>query len=474
MCPSFHRMWSAPSSGLRCELVDSFGKLKPGVSTVWMQQLQWSRIKSGGDGSNKEDDLRQKREGTLIQLLDEFEPVQKLNIRHQFHIEQSRSAEGDFSRNSIPGMVDCKSDYSENGSLEKPKQLQSEYWVIIYYTLLISITSFLVSGVWRERESVLPIGADVTVEPEDYELPADGKIEAVKGSFWARVMVATDSSGDAIEYTEGADVEYMVRTFDALDDGPSLKIRRSRLRHRKRHRIAFLQITNDKKHDFWLSSAFANRRLQFFQKWQESGRAAAIEWARNDGAESARKAAEAAASQANATAADPTVLTEAAAAAAAAANGAELSDPKVRAAADIAAAARHSLRKSCLPRPRLPPKSQPTEAQFAEWLQKLEPEKFSAWLEDTDNATHFKSKEMLYYWSTRMEAIEFLRMVWVEFGCPGHGKGPWDGLGAMVKNKVSRDLTNAQVKGPASAPVHAPIMPRRIAFTRSGCFACRC
>jgi hypothetical protein len=31
-------------------------------------------------------------------------------------------------------------------------------------------------------------------------------------------------------------------------------------------------------------------------------------------------------------------------------------------------------------------------------------------------------------------------MVWVEFGCPGHGKGPWDGLGAMVKTKVTLDI----------------------------------
>jgi hypothetical protein len=28
-------------------------------------------------------------------------------------------------------------------------------------------------------------------------------------------------------------------------------------------------------------------------------------------------------------------------------------------------------------------------------------------------------------------------VVWVEFGCPGHGKGPWDSLGAMVNTKVT-------------------------------------
>lgn len=207
----FSLIWSR---GLRPKLVDSYGKLKPDVSPIWMQWVQWSRIKSGGDGSNKEDDLRQTREGAIIQLLDEFEPVQKHHIRHSFHIEQSKAAEGEYSRNCIPGMIDCKSDYSENGSLEKAKQLQSEYWIIIYYTLLISIASFLVSAAWRERSSVLPIGAEVTVEPVGYEPPADGSIEAVDGSFWARVEKSTDAQGRPIDYIEGGDVEYTVRSFE--------------------------------------------------------------------------------------------------------------------------------------------------------------------------------------------------------------------------------------------------------------------
>ena len=33
-------------------------------------------------------------------------------------------------------------------------------------------------------------------------------------------------------------------------------------------------------------------------------------------------------------------------------------------------------------------------------------------------------------------------MVWVYFGCPGHGKGPWDRFGAVVKQKTSRDIKN--------------------------------
>ena len=35
-------------------------------------------------------------------------------------------------------------------------------------------------------------------------------------------------------------------------------------------------------------------------------------------------------------------------------------------------------------------------------------------------------------------------MVWVEFGRPGHGKGPWDGLGVMVKSKVTLDIMHGK------------------------------
>lgn len=38
-----------------------------------------------------------------------------------------------------------------------------------------------------------------------------------------------------------------------------------------------------------------------------------------------------------------------------------------------------------------------------------------------------------------------LSMVWVEFGCAGHGKGPWDGLGAVIKQTVRRDILHISI-----------------------------
>lgn len=85
------------------------------------------------------------------------------------------------------------------------------------------------------------------------------------------------------------------------------------------------------------------------------------------------------------------------------------------------------------------------DKQFEHWLQQVDLGKFWAWLGHSDNASHFKSGPMMHYWSRKESQLEFLKAVWIEFGCPGHGKGPWDGMGAVIKQRVQRDLTNAQI-----------------------------
>ena len=37
-------------------------------------------------------------------------------------------------------------------------------------------------------------------------------------------------------------------------------------------------------------------------------------------------------------------------------------------------------------------------------------------------------------------------MLWVDFGCAGHGKGPWDGLGAVIKQRVQRDILHNNIR----------------------------
>jgi hypothetical protein len=83
----FQRLWS---KGIRPKLVYPSGKLRPGVSRVWLTKMHWDRVKSGGDGSSSEDDLRQKREGTVIDLLDEFEPIQNTWTPHRYNIVNAK------------------------------------------------------------------------------------------------------------------------------------------------------------------------------------------------------------------------------------------------------------------------------------------------------------------------------------------------------------------------------------------------
>ena len=53
-------------------------------------------------------------------------------------------------------------------------------------------------------------------------------------------------------------------------------------------------------------------------------------------------------------------------------------------------------------------------------------------------AAHFKQKGSLHY-ITGLSVTSALNMTWT-FGCPGHGKGTWDGLGGIVKNKTGHYL----------------------------------
>ena len=53
---------------------------------------------------------------------------------------------------------------------------------------------------------------------------------------------------------------------------------------------------------------------------------------------------------------------------------------------------------------------------------------------------------MFYYWSNVSTHHEFLKHLWISFGCPGHGKGPWDGYGAVIKSYVRNTNTKGTTR----------------------------
>jgi hypothetical protein len=80
-------------------------------------------------------------------------------------------------------------------------------------------------------------------------------------------------------------------------------------------------------------------------------------------------------------------------------------------------------------------------------------ERFFAIHVHSDNAgSHFKSSKTVFFLSTLLAicaswpvaatagAVAMSVRAFWEFGAPGHGKGVWDGLGALVKRTVKQDI----------------------------------
>lgn len=258
---------------------------------------------------------------------------------------------------------------SENGEIVVKEQVQSEYWHIKYYSLLISISRFLVTADWNSQESPLPAKAEVTVQPA--HVPPN-TIIYTKGSYFATVKEGSKVPGENVEY------------ILLLQDGSTCTVPRHRLRHRVWHSIAFLGVTNEKQHVSTTTQAFHARQLEFWHQWHKAGRDAAMAFACTDRAGTL--------SQCHYHSEDSGDYTD-----------------------------------------------------FAQHLARIEEERFTAYVGHRDNATHFKSSGSLHWWSEKQEELiarDFIRAIRLEFGCPGKGKGPWDGIGAVIKTKVRNDITN--------------------------------
>ena len=283
--------------------------------------------------------LRAQRRGTVVEFLDEFERMSMKFPAHRELVVASKKAATQLKQHVWLGMLLADYDWSENGLIAAARQIQSEYWCLKYYSLFITIVSYLQPEAWHDEAALLKTGDEVTVEPEGS--PAGAK-EPAKGSFFAVVHIAPAAAG--------ADGVYSLKK----NDGSMIEgIKRRHMRHRVFYTEAFACITDEKRHDGYTTSHFLNRIL----------------------------------------------------------------------------------REHYLPR--------------------IEAGDFWAFIGHSDNASHFKSAQMMNYWSGKKQelGLTFLR---IDFGCPGHGKGPWDGLGAVLKQAITLTRTP---HSPAPL-INAPPPPR--------------
>lgn len=262
-CPScgFNSLWSGPT-GLRRQLVDSNGMLQPGIAPAWQVVMKWETLKSAGstpsDGSCAEEKngLRERREGSPIEFLDDFETASLKLPAHKYLVSDVKRALTQRDQNFWPGMLVANYDWSENGTILNAIQIQSEYWSLVHYSLFICITSHLVDDAWRSRSSHLPVGTEVTVEPEGNSIP--NSLEPAAGSHFA-VVKRCPSQEDAGHPTD----IYLVQSGSV---GELMPVPRDRLRHRKLHTVAFVCITDDKRHD-----AISTQHMlrEQFKYWKE-------------------------------------------------------------------------------------------------------------------------------------------------------------------------------------------------------------
>ena len=217
---------------------------------MWQSQLRWETLKTAADrpeqqrpiegsapGITEQQDssLRAQRRGTVVEFLDEFERMSGKYPAHRELVVAAKKAANQLKENMWLGILVADYDWSENGLISSARQIQSEYWCLKYFSLFITIISYLLPDPWHEDASLLKTGDEVTVEPEGS--PA-GASKPANGSFYAVVHIAPA--------TAGTDLLYSVRKNDGTVIGG---IKRRHMRHRVFNTEAFASITDEKRHD---------------------------------------------------------------------------------------------------------------------------------------------------------------------------------------------------------------------------------
>ena len=187
------------------------------------------------------------KRGTLVDFLDEFETQSEKHAYHRNLVSTERRAQIDYDQNVRPLIIRRDIDFSENGTLKNKRQIQSQYWVSIGYTLFVSIASWLQATEWNKTTGELPIGAEVTIDGE-----FSGKA-INKESFWVEVTCVSQADETMYEVTDAQGTTHMIA--------------RSRLRYRKRHSVASGHVTDDKVHDRRAMQHFTDYELKYLESY---------------------------------------------------------------------------------------------------------------------------------------------------------------------------------------------------------------
>ena len=252
---------------------------------------------------------------SIIDFLDEFEPVCNKYMYHRYILERTRESNLQFERSARPGMLKLDVDWAENYTMLNAREIQSEYWLMHQASIFVCIGKMLLASAWQAKSGELKPGAEVTVEPEGAE------------PYWAKVVSAGALETADCTVTDEAGATHIVQW--------------SLLRARVWHTTAQIGVTNDRKHDSYSTQHFMTAMIQ-------------------------------------------------------------------------------------------------------QWLTFHEPV-VSLHVHSDNAGSHFKNSRTLNYLSRLKGLFQQLQKVTWSFGCPGHGKGPWDGVGGLMKRVLRSDTINQKV-----------------------------
>ena len=183
--------------------------------------------------------------GNLIEFLDKYEETTERHAYHRHLVSTERKASIEYDQNIRPLMVTRNQDFAENGSIKNKRQVQSQYWITISYTLFISCVSWLQSSEWNNETGKLVIGDEVTVHGEKAGEPIN------LDSFYGCVTGVV------------SELEYEVTD----NDGMKHNLHRKDVRLRKCHNVVFGHVSEDKSHDTYAMQHYTNNELTQLEKY---------------------------------------------------------------------------------------------------------------------------------------------------------------------------------------------------------------
>ena len=249
--------------------------LSPFADDLWAKQINWNEFVSkpraattemldavNHDAGNEEwvqackvsrENVLVRKQGCLVEYIDVLEERLLKHLPHRVLHEQVKRSQSDWERERRPFMFARNIDFSENGSIENFRILQSDHWTSLQYTLFISVWDWLSAAAWDLDSGHIDNGTAVTVHGEKSGQNVN------LDSFYGEIVCRRQDK-DACLSDSGPAYEVLDRS------GKRHWVGRKDLRVRSVISVACTGISDDRRHDRAQQQHFTRRELVWMEE----------------------------------------------------------------------------------------------------------------------------------------------------------------------------------------------------------------